>query len=145
MSHEFLTGVRSIIEPTLADLGFRLDGYVDDIDEGGRKVRIAFYRSADCKIQIYESSREGEINAMIAPAVAPDQYGLSNQSRMWHYFNEFTDEPKLPLEELVAKLRAERDNFKTTSSWLEWIKKERIARYYESAHAAILEKYGSQG
>ena len=59
------------------------------------------------------------------------------------YFNEFAEEPKLSLEELVKKLRGERDNFTTTPRWLEWIKNERVARYYELARSGILEKYGT--
>lgn len=145
VKEDFLQLTQEIIGPLLTRMGFVVNGVDDSVDEGGPKGAVIFYLGQDCKIQIYRSVREGEINAMIAPVGAPDEYGLYNRSRMWHYFNEFADEPKLPLEELVEKVRAERDNFKTTSRWLEWIAKERIARYYESAHAAILEKYGNQG
>jgi hypothetical protein len=135
MSHEFLTGVRSIIEPTLADLGFRPDGYVDDIDEGGRKVRIAFYRSADCKMQIYESSREGETNCMIAPLDAPDSFGL--RADKWQLFTRFSKHPDLPLDELLELATAE---YNAYANPLEWVR-DRIARHYEAAHAGILEMY----
>jgi hypothetical protein len=39
----------------------------------------------------------------------------------------------------VKKLRDERANFETTPKWLEWIKTERIQRYFDSARAAIVE------
>lgn len=110
----------------------------DDVDEGGRTASFVVYRGQDCKIQVYYSSREGEINAMIGTLDAPNQHGLYDQSRKWHYFNDFADEPKICLEELVRNLRDERSNFETTQKWLEWIKRERIDRYFESAYAAIV-------
>ena len=138
MNDEFPQRVRAIVEPLLSGMGFTLDAIDDDVDEGGPKASVLFYRSKDSKIQIYWSSRAGEINAMIGPLDAPNVHGLYDRSRKWHYFNDFTDEPKLPLEELVQKLRSERANFETIPKWLEWIKKERIARYFESAHAAVV-------
>jgi hypothetical protein len=130
--------VETIIGPLLSSMGFTVDTIDDDFDEGGRTGSVVVYRAPDCKIQIYYSSREGEINAMIGPLDAPNRHGLYDQSRKWHYFNDFTDEPKLSLEELVQNLRDERANFETTPKWLEWIKRERIIRYFESAHAAIV-------
>jgi hypothetical protein len=134
----FSDEVRKIVEPYLLSIGFDLDAIDDNVDEGGRQGSAIFYRGEDCKIQVYYSSREGEINAMIGPLDAPNEHGLYNRSRKWHYFNDFANEPKLPLEELVKKLRDERANFETTPKWLEWIKQERIQRYFESAHAAIV-------
>ncbi len=135
----FSQEVHAIVGPLLSSMGFALDAIDNDVDEGGRTGSVVFYRSQDCKIQIYYSSREREINAMIGPLDAPNEHGLYDRSRKWHYFNDFADEPKLPLEELVAKLRDERANFETTPKWLEWIKRERIVRYFESAHTAIVE------
>lgn len=143
MQDDFPQLTQEIVGPLLTRMGFVLAGIDNDVDEGGRKGSVIFYHGRDCKIQIYSSAREGEINAMIGPLEAPDEYGLYNRSHMWHYFNDFAVEPKLPLEQLVEKLRAERENFTTMSRWLEWIKNERITRYYESAHGGILEKYGN--
>jgi hypothetical protein len=77
---------------------------------------------------------------MIAPLDAPNEYGLYDRSGKWHYFNDFTKEPYLPLEELLRKMREDEaaGNFETTPKRLEWLKRERIARYFESAHAAIV-------
>jgi hypothetical protein len=124
-------------------MGFVLQG-VDVRADKGRKRAVLFYYGPDCKIQLYHSSREGEIKAMIGPRGAPDEHGLANRSRLWHYFNEFAGEPKLSLEQVVEKSGAARVNFATTSRWLEWIKDERIARYYESARTGILERYGAE-
>jgi hypothetical protein len=137
MAEEFLSGVRSIVEPVLIGLGFQLAAVDDDVDECGRSGSVVIYRGRDCKVQVYYSSREGEINAMIGPLDAPDVHGLYDRSREWHYFTDFADEPKLSLDELVQKKRHERANFDTTSKWLEWLKSERILRYFDSAHAAI--------
>jgi hypothetical protein len=135
---DFPQEVQTIVGPLLSSMGFALDAIDNDVDEGGPTGSVVFYRSRDCKIQIYHSSREHEINAMIGPLDAPNEHGLYTRSPAWHYFNDFSDEPKLPLEELVPKLRAERANFETAPKWLEWIKKERITRYFEAAHAAIV-------
>jgi hypothetical protein len=134
----FAQEVQRIVGPLLSGMGYTLDGIDNDVDEGGLRGSVVFYRSPDRKIQIHRSSREGEINAMIGPLDAPNEHGLYDRSQKWHYFNDFADEPNLPLEELVRTLRDERDNFETTVKWLEWIKRERIARHFESAHAAIM-------
>lgn len=139
MQGDFSDEVQQIVGPFLSSMGFKLDAIDNDVDEGGRKAAVVFYRGQDCKIQVYYSSRECEINAMIGPLDAPNEHGLYNRSRKWFYFNQFSNEPKLPLEELVKKLRDERSNFETTPKWLEWIKRERIQKYFDSVHAAIVE------
>lgn len=139
VKEDFSREVQTIVGPLLTSMGFAVDSVDNDVDEGGRTGSVVFYRSRDCKIQIYFSSREREINAMIGPLDAPNEHGLYTRSPDWHYFNDFSDEPKLPLEELVEKLRSDRANFETTPKWLEWIKTERIGRYFDSAHAAIVE------
>src|SRR5262249_26788862 len=130
--------VETIIRPPLSSMGITVDTIDDDVDGGGRTGSVVVYRAPDCKIQVYYSSRQGEINAMIGPLDALNQLALYHRSRKWHYFNDFADKPNLRLEELVQKLREERANFETTPKWLEWIKRERIGRYFESAHAAIV-------
>lgn len=139
MKDYFPQEVQTIIGPLLSSMGFTVDTIDDDVDEGGRTGSVIVYRAPDCKIQVYYSSREGEINAMIGPPDAPNKHGLYDRSRKWHYFNDFADQPKLSLEELVQKLRDESANFETTSKWLEWIKRERIVRYFDSARASIIE------
>jgi hypothetical protein len=133
----FVQEVQVIVGPLLSSLGFSVSTVDDDVDEGGRRGSVVIYRAQDCKVQLYYSSREGEINAMIGPLDAPDVHGLHDHSRKWHYFTDFATQPKLSLEELVQKNRDERANFETTSRWLEWLKSERIARYFDQARAAI--------
>lgn len=51
----------------LAELGFQLEEYLDNVDEGGPVASVVFYRSSDSKIQVYDSAWGGEINCMITP------------------------------------------------------------------------------
>ena len=76
----FARDVESIVGPSLAQLGFVLDEIDSSVDEGGRPGSVVYYRSSDCKIQIYNSSREGNINCMIAPLDAPNNsFGLNRR------------------------------------------------------------------
>ncbi|MGE2689086.1 hypothetical protein [Mycolicibacterium pulveris] len=136
---KFSEDAQSIVGPVLAELGFTLDEIDDRPDpERGGERHIVYYRSDDCKIQIYESSREGEVNCMIAPLDAPNEFGL--RTKRWQYFTRFAERPAgVPLEELV---RLARDEYESYANPLEWVK-DRIVKNYEAAHAGILEMYGS--
>ncbi|MDV3130180.1 hypothetical protein M1247_35120 [Mycobacterium sp. 21AC1] len=132
MNTNFLAEVEEIVGPLLAELGFALDGIDDGSDERGGSRHIVYYRSDDCKIQIYKSSREGEINCMIAPLNAPNEFGL--RADRWQYFTRFAKRPDLPLEELTQIARSEYESY---SNPLEWVR-DRIAKNYEAAHTGIL-------
>lgn len=134
----FTLEVQSIVGSVLSSMGFTLDTVDEDVDEGGGMGSVVICRGPDCKIQIYYSSREGEVNAMIGPLDAPNKHGTYDDSGKWRYFTDFETQPTLSLEELVKKLRAERANFETTSNWLEWITKERILRHFDSARAVVV-------
>jgi hypothetical protein len=86
-------------------------------------------------MQIYESSREGATNCIIAPLDAPNAFGL--RAERWQYLPRFSTAPDLPLAELAALARAEYESYPNP---LEWVR-DRIARYYEAAHAGILRMY----
>jgi hypothetical protein len=81
MTSDFLMNVELTVGPLLKKLGLVLDEVDDTPDGGGIERQIAYYHSPDCKIQIYWSSREGEINAMIGPLDAPNECGLQDRSR----------------------------------------------------------------
>ncbi len=138
MTSEFSAEVQTIVGPLLEELGFVLDEIDDSPDEGGRSQHVVYYRSNDCKIQIYQSSREGETNCMIAPLDVPNRFGL--RAKKWQYLPGFTKLPDLPLEELVKTARAE---YTAYANPLDWVR-DRIVRYYDSAHAGILEMYGAE-
>jgi len=137
MTRQFSTEVRSIVEPLLIDLGFVLDG-VEVFDEGGIPGTVVYYRSSDCKIQIYKSSRQGSINCMIAPLSADNEFCHRDPSSERQFITKFTPTPHVPLEELVKsvsyKSRPDNELLKDV--------RDRIAEYYNDAHAGILAKYG---
>ncbi|MED5815259.1 hypothetical protein VST63_23105 [Mycolicibacterium sp. 050232] len=135
MTRSFLEEVQAIVEPLLDGLGFALDEVDDSPDRGGSR-HIVYYRSSDCKVQIYTSSREGEVNGMIAPLDAPNDFGL--RADKWQYFTRFSERPDLPLEELV---RAARTEYESYGNPLEWVR-DRIAANFERAHAGVLKMYG---
>ena len=135
---EFSTEVQTIVGPVLKQLGFVLDEIDDSPDEGGRRQHIVYFRSQDCKVQVYESAREGEVNCMIAPIDVPNEFGL--RARKWQFLTRFSKRPDLPLAELAELARAE---YKSYSNPLEWVR-DRIVKYYEAAHKGILEMYGME-
>ncbi|WP_197380557.1 hypothetical protein [Mycolicibacterium mengxianglii] len=121
----------------MAELGFALEEVDDRVDEGGRNGVAVFYRGSDCKLQIYFSTRAGEINCMIASSDAPNEHGLYGKARNWRYLTEFVPRPDLPLEELVSLMRDQRENFATSTTWLTWLR-EQIANNFEVARTGIL-------
>lgn len=101
MAYDFPSEVQKEIGPMLLSRGFTLDAIATAVDEGGRRGSVVYYRRDDCKVQVYLSARDGEVNAMIAPTDAPNELGAINRSRKWRYFKSFAQQPQLPLEELV--------------------------------------------
>jgi hypothetical protein len=141
MTQEFLAGVRSIVEPLLNELGFQLDEYDGDVDEGGRKGSVVFFRSNDCKIQVYDSTRDGSINCMIAPLNALNVFGQYDSSGKWQYLPRFAIRQGVPLEEIMKdKLPVD---FPTTNQFLESVRR-RIEKYFPIAHDGILEMNGPE-
>jgi len=139
MASEFAQEVQTIVGPTLKDLGFVFYDSDDSPDEGGRYLHLVFYRSNDCKIQIYKSGREGETNCMIAPLDAADAFGLRTDK--WQFLTRFSKVPDLPLAELAESARAEYNSY---ANPLEWVR-DRIAANYQAAHEGILKMYPPSG
>lgn len=137
MTKNFPAEAQSIVGPLLVDLGFTLDEIDDDVDEGERHGSVVYYRSGDCKIQIYRSAREGGVNAMIAPLDTPSQFGLHDRSRRWQYLAKFSQVPDVSLEELVNAVSYEP---KTDSRQLEWVR-DSIAEHFQAAHDGILKMF----
>jgi hypothetical protein len=137
VTENFPAKVQSIVGPLLADLGFAVDEIDNDVDEDGRRGSVVYYRSEDCKIQVYQSAREGSVNCMIAPLVAPNIFGLYDRSYRWQYLAKFSPAPNMSLEELVQSVSYEA---KTDTEQLLWVK-DQIGQYYRAAHAGILEMF----
>jgi hypothetical protein len=141
MTREFLAGVQSIVEPLLAELGFRLEECDDDVDGGRSGDCVVYFGSNDCKIQIYDSPRAGSINCMIAPLDAPNVFGPYDRSGKWQYIVMSAIKSGIPREEIMSdKLPVD---FPTTSQSLEWVR-GRIEKYFPIAHASILEMNESE-
>lgn len=148
MTQEFLAGVRSIVEPLLNELGFEWDEYNDNVDEGdrdarqgGRRGAVVFFRSDDCKMQIYDSTRDGSINCMIAPLDAPNIFGPYDRSGKWQYLPRFAVRQGIPLEEIMKDNLAV--DFPTTNQLLESVR-NRIEKYFPVAHDGVLEMSGPE-
>jgi hypothetical protein len=137
MASDFYAEVEAKLGTLLQQMGFAVDGVDDGPDEGGIARHIVYYRSADCKLQIYYSAREGEMNCMIAPLHAPNEFGLN--SKNWHFISRFSKRSDIPLQEQLQIALAEVQSYENRLDWV----KDRIIRHYEDAHAGILEKYGS--
>jgi hypothetical protein len=138
VTENFPAEVQSVVGPLLANLGFTVDELDNNVDEGGRRGSVVYYRSDDCKIQIYRSAREGSVNCMIAPLVAPNIFGLYDRSHRWQYLAKFSPTPNVPLEELVRSVSYKS---KTDKEQLLWVK-DQIGQHYQAAHLGILDQYG---
>jgi hypothetical protein len=137
MTAGFTAEVKTTLGPLLEELGFALDEVDDSPDQGGIERHVVYYRSNDCKMQIYQYSREGEVNCMIAPLAASNEFGLT--SKQWHYISKFSKRSNVPPQERLRIAIAEANAY---ASPLEWVR-DRIIKYYEAAHAGILEMYGT--
>ncbi|MCG7594659.1 hypothetical protein [Mycobacterium sp. PSTR-4-N] len=95
-----------------------------------------FFQNKVCKVQVYWSARERELNCMIADRDAPCVHGLYDKSARWHHLNDFVARPDIPLEQLVGRVRSDEAHFKDHDAWLAWLA-TRIDEYYESAVVGI--------
>jgi hypothetical protein len=138
VTEDFPVEAQSVVGPLLADLGFSLDEIDNNVDEGGRRGSVVYYRSDDCKIQIYQSAREGSVNCMIAPLATPNIFGLYDKSHGWQYLTKFSPAPNISLEELVQSVSYKS---KTDIEQLLWVK-DQIGQLYQAARAGILAQYG---
>ncbi|MCV7079122.1 hypothetical protein [Mycobacterium szulgai] len=141
MTKEFLAEVGLIVEPLLNELGFQMDGHDDNVDEDGPTGAAVYFRSKDCKIQIYDSRRDASVNCMIAPLDAPNVFGPYDRSRTWQYLVMLAIKQGVPREEVIEdKLPS---NFPTIRQRLEWVR-GRIKRYFPAARSGILEMNRSE-
>ncbi|OMC16279.1 hypothetical protein A5736_00960 [Mycobacterium sp. SP-6446] len=90
-------------------------------------------------MQIYAFSREGEVNCMIAPLNAPNDFGLTGEQ--WHYLSKFSKRSNAPPQERLRIAIAEANAY---ADPLEWVR-DRIVKYYDAARVGILEMYGNSG
>ncbi|TDZ43954.1 hypothetical protein [Mycobacteroides franklinii] len=134
MNNDFAEQVQTVVGPLLADLGLTLDKIDSHVDEGGMRGSVVYYRAQDCKIQIYQSSREGSINCMIAPLAAPNTFGPQDRSGNWQYLTKFVPMPEMSLDELARSVSFEP---KTSVEQLQWVR-DNIADNFEAARTGVL-------
>jgi hypothetical protein len=79
------------LEPTLSNAGFKLDEVQDSIVYGDRPAWAVYYRNNDCKLQACWSALDGGIDFMLAPPDAPNEFGLTNNSKKWHFMLLLSD------------------------------------------------------
>lgn len=139
-NEDFSAQAQRVVGPTLSDRGFTLDEIDHAVDEGGRYGAALYFRGPGCKVQIYWSAREMEISAMITPPDAPNEHGLYDHSKKWHYLNSFTPMPDITLEDLAKEQHKEQVTTEHETDRLQRLS-SRIERYYEDAHAGIAKLY----
>lgn len=79
------------LEPTLSGAGLKLAEVQDNVTYGDRPAWAMYYQGEDCKLQIYSSAREGGLNLMLAPLNAPNEFGLTNESKSWDFMLRLSD------------------------------------------------------
>ena len=130
MVTESHTSVDQHLGPTLARPGFASEAADNTMVYGGRPTWAVYCRSADCKLQICWSAREGGIDFMLAPLDAPNTFGLTGSSDGWRH--------------LLALSRSD-DDLQTPpvdadeETWWTW-RKALLLAHIDEARGALLPK-----
>lgn len=102
-STKFSDEVTAVLGDVLVEFGFEGDSVIDGAEN---ELSIAYYRSADCKLQIYRSPREGETNCMIARLTQPNQFGSPLSRKSWFYLPSLAGRTmNMTADELRARRR----------------------------------------
>lgn len=83
--------LEEFLEPTLSHAGFELDDVDGAATYGNRPAWAIYYCGQDCKLQVCWSARDGGIDFMLAPLDAPNEFGLLNRSKKWHFMLLLSD------------------------------------------------------
>jgi len=127
MTTEYLE-VEQYMGGLLTRLGFIRDGGDSNLIYGERPAWAVYYRSADCRLQVCWSAREGGIDFMLAPLEAPKEFGLSNHSTKWRFLLMLSD-----FDEGLATPRPDA----STDVWWEW-RKALFEAHFPVARNALL-------
>jgi hypothetical protein len=118
------------LAPTLSRAGLELDEVNDATIYQNRPGWVIYYRGRGCKLQICWSARDGGIDFLLAPLDAPNEFGLSNESKKWQFMlmlsREHDDLPTPPPD-------ADDD---TEMSWL----KALFEIHFDAARTALLSR-----
>lgn len=119
------------LSPTLSSAEFTLVEIDDSVKYRGSDAWAAYYRGVDCKLQMGWASREGGTYFMLAPLDAPNELGLINASKKWHWMLMLSDVD----DDLITPPVGSSD-----SSVLAWLK-DLFDVHYAAAHTAIKRIY----
>lgn len=118
------------LAPRLSRAGLAFDELNDAEIYQGRPAWVIYYRGQDCKLQICWSARDGGIDFLLAPLNAPNEFGLSNESKKW---------------QLMLMLSREHDDLPTPppgaddATEMAWLK-ALFKIHFDAARAALLSK-----
>ena len=124
------TSVDQHLGPMLASLGFALEAADNTLVYGDRPTWAVYYRSADYKLQICWSAREGGIDVMLAPLDAPNAFGLTGSSDGWRHLlalSRSDDDPQTPPVDADEE------------TWWTW-RKALLLAHIDEARGALLPK-----
>lgn len=108
MQSDFLPVVQHALGPFLERNQFEVDA-VDESTEN--ELAVVYFRSHECKLQVYSSPRNGEINCMIATTDAPNEWGAKDSQRdTWRFIHELSGRNAgASVEELLERQRVTHD------------------------------------
>jgi hypothetical protein len=120
--------VDAYMGPVLQRYGFVSDGATGNVDYGDLPAWSVFYRRDDCKLQVCWSAREGGVDLLLAPVDAPNEFGLVNASKNWHFLlllSDFDDGLTTPALDAGADV------------WWEW-RRALFNAHFPAAHRAMV-------
>lgn len=118
------------LAPSMSRAGLALDEIQDGITYAERRAWAIYYSSATCRLQICWSEREEGIDFMLARPCAPDEFGLLNPSKAWHYMLLLSAiDDDLPTPGLYAD----------ENEVMVWLR-DLFEIHFEAARAALLSK-----
>lgn len=127
----FDSEVLAVLGPFLERNGF----VIDAVQQGEQnELAVVYFRSPECKLQVYSSPRHGEVNCMIGTSDAPTEFGLSENSEGWHFIRELSGRRT---EQSIDDWLSKPIDFKTVAEQLEEVR-ELLESDFEAARTALL-------
>lgn len=136
MANSFQADVKNILMHFFTTNDFFYDKTIES--DIGNKV-VVFYHSFLCRLGIYKSSRDGEVNCMIGMHNAEI---INFGENGWYFFNDLNpNKRELTIEEL---LKAVPDSPKTSIEQLDELKKNLIDNYSDVLHKLLQLRFMGQ-
>jgi len=123
-----------LLNPTLSEAGYTLIETDENTLYRGSGAWAAYYRGADCKLQLCWASRDGGTYFMLAALDAPNELGLVNSSKKWRMMLLLSE-----VDDIISAPSVGAD-YVTVSAWL----KQLFNMHYASAHAALMNQLNAE-